>query len=262
MQRTENELKEHSPFVPGVGQRPVHRHEIADVLVERVVLPTVVHQFLDAGCEVGGQHHWFAHLAVQGAPFTAATAATAAVAVDADTDAIVDTVRLWQYALSALRRDGDGGGGGSRPFRRRSGGRLHDGGRLLLLFHAALERKLVVQQPVVVCGGQPLRLRLRLRLVTAATTATAGRRRDPPVLHEQQHGDRQPDGTAEHQALEQRRLTAVQVRRDFHVDRSTVAAVVGWSDPPGHGARLRCGRRRLTLAHDSPAETTTKKTFV
>lgn len=52
----------YSPGVSGVGQLPVHRDEVADVLVEGVLLPAVVHELLYFGREVGGQHDGFAHV--------------------------------------------------------------------------------------------------------------------------------------------------------------------------------------------------------
>jgi len=109
-----------------------------------------------------------------------------------------------------------------RPSRRRPGGGLlldeHRGGRLL--FDASFERELVVQQPVVhvhVVWQTLLRRRERLLLlIDAGRGRVVGRGRDAPVFHEKQNGDRQPDGASEHQSLEQCRLAAVQVRRDFH----------------------------------------------
>lgn len=39
-------IESHSPLVSGVGQWPVHGYQIRGVLIERVVQPALVHQFL------------------------------------------------------------------------------------------------------------------------------------------------------------------------------------------------------------------------
>lgn len=64
--KNERRLLNDSPLVSGVRQLPVQRDQVTDVLVEGVLLPSLVHEFLDVTRHVRGQHDGLTHLPVQG----------------------------------------------------------------------------------------------------------------------------------------------------------------------------------------------------
>lgn len=59
-------MKLDSPLVAWIGQGPVHGDEVADVLIERVVEPALVHQLLGLCGHVGRQYYRSAHVARPG----------------------------------------------------------------------------------------------------------------------------------------------------------------------------------------------------